>query len=211
MGDDHDPGRIRGMYDVARVHQTNSGASIDGRNDACVSELGARIVDLRLVDLQLGGQLIDSCACGVDSLLARQVLRLQNGIALEVTLGVRQLRGIPRLGGDCLVERRLIGSWVDLCQEIAFLDLLPLDKSDLLQFSVDPGSDGHGVESLDGAESLQVDRNIGVFDLRRIHRDGGAADLLLCGIGGFVQHAAPGDDQQHEHDQHAGEFLAILE
>jgi hypothetical protein len=90
------------------------------------------VVDLRLVDLQLRGQLIDHGALRIDGLLARQILRLEHGVAFEIQLSVLQLRGILRLGRDCLFERGLIRARVDLRQQIALVHGLSLRKADLL-------------------------------------------------------------------------------
>jgi hypothetical protein len=84
------------VHDVARVDQADSRAPVDGRGDPGVFELGARVVDLRLIDLQLRLQLVDRGALGVDGLLAGEILGLQQRVALEVALRVRELSRVLR-------------------------------------------------------------------------------------------------------------------
>jgi hypothetical protein len=54
----------------------------------------------------------------------------------------------------------LKGTRIDLCEEIARLDILTLGESDLYQFAISPRLDGDCVERLHGAETGEVDRDI---------------------------------------------------
>ena len=51
-------------------------------------------------------------------------------VALEVALGVGELRLVQRLLGERLVELRLVGGGIDLGQHVAALDLLPFLELD---------------------------------------------------------------------------------
>ena len=61
-------------------------------------------------------------------------LAAELGVALEVALGVGELRLVERLLGLRLVELGLVGGGIDQRQHVAALDLLPfleLDAEDL--------------------------------------------------------------------------------
>ena len=84
---------------------------------------------------------------------------------------MRQLGGILHLGGDRLVQRRLIRPGVDLRQQISRPDRLALDESQLHQFPVHAGSDRHRVKSLDRTQAVEKDgyiasRRRGGLDVR---------------------------------------------
>ena len=195
LGHHDDAGGVRRVHDVSRIDQADSRAAVDRRDDARVVELRARVVDHRLIDLKLRGELIDRGALGVDRLLAREILGLQQRVAREIALRVRELRRIFRFGRDRLLERRLIRSRIDLRQQIPLMHGLAFGERDLLQLPVHARRHRHGVERLHRAEPLQVDRHVRV-------RDGGGVDrdrrrrLLRRRIRRLVQQAAPGDQQQ---------------
>ena len=160
------------MHDIARIDQPQARPSVDGRGDPGVIELRAGVVDLRLIDLQLRRQLIHHGALRVHGLLAREVLRLQHRIALEIALRVRELRRVLRLGRNRLLERGLVRPRIDLRQQVALVHRLALGESDLLQLAVHARRHGNGIERLDRPQALQVDRHIGLGRLNDIHGDG---------------------------------------
>ncbi len=69
--------------------------------------------------------------CGVDGLLAGQILRLQQRVALEIALGVCQLRRILRLGGERLLVRGLVRPRIDLRQQVALVHGLAFGEARL--------------------------------------------------------------------------------
>ncbi len=189
----HDPAGAGRVHDIARIDQANSRAAVDRRGDARVVELGARVVDDGLIDLQLGGELIDQRALRIDGLLAGQVLWLQQRIAIEVAPGVRQQRLILRLGGHRLIVRRLVRTRIDLREQIALAHSLTFGERYFLQLAIDARGHRHRVEGLHGAESLKINRHIGVADGSGV--DGNRLRRHpACRIGRLV-HDAPG---QHE-------------
>ena len=178
------------MHDVARVHQSDARAAVDGRGDARIVELSARVVDHGLIDLQLGGELIDRCALRVDRLLARQILRLQYRVSLQIPFGVGQLGRILGLGGDGLGERGLIRAGVDLRKQVALVHGLALGESDLLQLAVHARAHRHRIESLNGAQPGEVNRYVGLRHGRGV--DGNRRRLMARGgIHRLVNQRAP--------------------
>ncbi len=69
LRDDDDAGGILRLHQVAFVDQADAGAAGDRRDDVGVGEDGARIVDHRLVELDLGFELADQRLLGVELLL----------------------------------------------------------------------------------------------------------------------------------------------
>ena len=58
-------------------------------------------------------------------------------IALEIELGIGELRLVLRLFGDRLIEGRLKGPRIDLSQHIAGLAPLAFGEGDLVELAVD--------------------------------------------------------------------------
>ena len=114
------------LDDVALVDGADAGSPVDRRNDSGVGEIGARAVDGGLVGLQLRLELRDGGTLRVGLLLGDGVRLGQPRIALQVALGILQQRLVLGLLGEGLVELRLVGGGVDLGEDIAFLDLLPI-------------------------------------------------------------------------------------
>ena len=82
-------------------------------------------------------------------------------VAIEIDLGIGELRFVLRLLGDRLVELRLIDDGIDARQHVALLDVLAFLEVDAEQLAVDLRTHGHGVERLDGADGVEIDRHIG--------------------------------------------------
>ena len=192
------------MDDIARVHEAYAGPSVDRRHDPRVVELGPRIVDDGLVDLQLRAELIDHRMLSVDGLLAGQVLGLQLGVAFEIPFCIAQLCGILGLGGQRLLVRGLIRAGIDLCEQIPLVHGLAFGEGYLLQFSVHAGGDRHRIKCLDGPKPEQIHGHIGMGHGGRIHRNRGRS-LGSRRLGLFVHHHAPGNEEEGRERQHSDE------
>ena len=97
---------------------------------------------------------------GVGELRGDRFLLGKLGIAIEIDLGVLQLRLIAVAIGDRLIELRLIRARIDLAEEIALLHRLTLWKSDLDELAGDLAAHDHVVEGNDRADAAQIDRNV---------------------------------------------------
>ena len=179
--------------------------------------------DMGVADIELGG--LDQRLIGGDR---RLVLGDQRHLVGDLLLGDRILFGelliagevALRLGEQGLVlgqlalrlrQRRLIGTRIDLGDEIALLDGLPLGKADVLQRSRDLCADGHGLERRDRPERIDGERHFanndrrdanGLWRLRgtaggflRLGRRGGAL-VLVPGIRGRSGQSRDDDDPQ---------------
>ena len=171
------------------IDQADAGAAVDGRDDPRVVELRARIVDDGLIDLELRGELIDQRALRVDRLLARQILRLQLRVALEIELRILELRLVLHLGRHRLLVGRLIRTRIDLREQIALVHRLPLGERDPLQLAVDARRHRDGVESLHRAETLQINRHVRAVAGGGVDRNGWDGLLSAAAAGVCNRHA----------------------
>ena len=78
LGDHHDASRIPCLHQIALVDQADAGAARERRDDVGVGEDGARIIDRRLVGVDLRLQLGDQRPLGVELLLVNGVGRGQS-------------------------------------------------------------------------------------------------------------------------------------
>ena len=131
---------------------------------------------MRLIGLNRGFELTHQRRLRVD-LLLRVGERPGRLVALEIELGVLELRLVLGLGRFRLIKRRLERTRIDLSQNVARFDVLAFGESDLVQLAIDPDLHGDGVEGLDGAESREVNRDILLLG----HADGGGDRLRFRG------------------------------
>ena len=126
------------MDDVADVDLTHAGHAIDRRGQAGVAELDLGRFDQRLVGLDRRSAAAPpapvwvSTSCGV-----AQPLLAELGVATEIGLGVCKLGLIAIARGGHLIDLRLIGPRIDLCEQIARMHGLPFGEVDLGDLSLD--------------------------------------------------------------------------
>ena len=108
-----------------------AGLTRNRRPNRRVVELRLRVVDDRLVALDLRRQLIDGRLLGVELLKQDRILLGEFGVALQIELpGIPAARLVLRFLRQRLVERRLIRAWIDLREDVALLDHLALSEGD---------------------------------------------------------------------------------
>src|SRR5581483_10530618 len=169
-----------------------------GRNLG-VLDLELRLVDRGLVALDRPARLVDRGAHRVDLLLRDRelarllVLRLLE--ALQVELGVLELRLVARELALRLLELDLEGPRVDLEEDLILLDELPLLEADLLELAVHPRADRDGVECRHRPRGREVDLEVAL--LRRRHDDRRRAPRLR---GGGLFTVGPGAAARAERD-----------
>ena len=178
------------MHDIALVDEPDAGRSREGRGDPGIVELGLREIDGALIGLDLRLELGDRGALGIECLQGDIAARCQIGEAFQVDVRVDQIRLVFQLARDGLIVIGLEGAGVDLRQEVARLDLLPLGEGNPLQLAVDLGPDDHGIIGLHRAQARQVERHVAVLhgrDLdghrrRRYRQDGSPGALPEIGL-----------------------------
>ena len=117
------------MHDVALVDQSDACPASQRRGNRRVVELAFRVVDGRLVALNLRFELRYRGALGTDLLFGREIARRQIGKPLQVKLCIGEVCLVLNLFGYCLIVRGLKRSRIDLRQEIAHPDVLASVKA----------------------------------------------------------------------------------
>ena len=115
------------MHDVALVDQSDACPASQRRGNRRVVELAFRVVDGRLVALNLRFELRYRGALGTDLLFGREIARRQIGKPLQVELCIGEVGLVLNL--YCLIVRGLKRSRIDLRQEIARPDVLASVKA----------------------------------------------------------------------------------
>ena len=85
---------------------------------------------------------------------------------------VGQLRLVLRLPGLGLFKLGPKRIGIDLREQVARMHVLSLHEGDFLQLTIDADVDGDGIEGLDGAESIHVDRHVFLDNFALGHRYG---------------------------------------
>jgi hypothetical protein len=102
------------MNNVARIDEAKTGFPGHWSPNRRVADLRLRVIDSRLVALDLSIELIDRGLLGIKLLACREFLFVKGGISLQIDLRVLQIRFVLRLFRERLVESRLIGPRINL-------------------------------------------------------------------------------------------------
>ena len=146
--------------------------------DGAVIKLDLGAVDAGRVGLDGGLKLADQGLLGVNALLGYDVGQLK--VARQIKFGVRQHRLVLRLFGLGLIQGGLVRAGVYLGEQIVGTDILPLFESHFDQLPVHSRGDGDGVEGLNGAQAVEINRDGFSHDGARGDRDGGAPCVVLA-------------------------------
>ena len=140
LRDDDEAVRGRWADDVADVDLTNAGDAVDRRRQARVAELHLGGVDQRLVGLDRRLQLRRLAPSGSRPAAASpSPCSPKCGVALEIGLGIGELRLIAFAGCRSLVDLRLIGARIDLREQVAGMHGLAFGEVDADDLSLDLG------------------------------------------------------------------------
>jgi hypothetical protein len=142
----------------------------------------------------------------IDQLSWRRFFRHQLRVATEIDVGVGKVRLVAVAVGNRLVELGLIGSRIDLRQQIALFHRLALVENDLDELAGDLAADDDIVKGDDRADAAQVNRHIVADDRSCYHADGhrSRGRLRLRWIAGYARHRerCAGEDREcREADQ----------
>ncbi|MNN42025.1 hypothetical protein D3C81_1561770 [compost metagenome] len=171
LGDDRQGGGVVGRHQVADVQLTQAHATGDGCADPGEFKVESGIVDRCLIGLDRALELADQRFGGVQGLLGNTVFTVQAAIALDIDLGVFQLRLILQQGAFSLKQGVLVRTRIDLGEQVASLDHLPLFEIDLHQFTANATAHIDGVQRRDGAQRLVVQREITLDRRGDAHRN----------------------------------------
>ena len=90
---------------------------------------------------------------------------------MKIEFGIGQIGFVLGLLGDGLVERGLVRTRVDLGQDVTLLHQLPFLEGNLVDLTVHPGPNNHGVERLNRPQTEQIRRKIRLLDRCYRHRN----------------------------------------
>ena len=133
----HEAVGVGRVDDVADVDLTDAGDAIDRRGQARVAELNVRGVDQRLIGFDGALQLRHLRLLGVQQLRRGPALLLQRRVAVEIGQRIRELGLIAIAVCRQLFDLRLIGTRIDLREQIAGMDGLPLGEVDADDLALD--------------------------------------------------------------------------
>ncbi len=159
---------------------------IERRGNVAVNDLQLRGLDLRLIGADCSLKLIHQGLLRVDLLLRNAAGGNQRRITLQVQLGVAQLRLVTKQLRLHLIELSLEGTRVNLNEQFALLDVLPLSEVYVHDLPVDPALDVGGIECRHRTQACQVNGNVLALHRRDGDRDGmrpSGLRLLLLGVG----------------------------
>src|SRR5271166_7020597 len=153
----HDARRVSRMHDVAGINEAKARLPREWRSDCRIAHLRLGVVDRRLIAFDLRGEFIDRSLLRVELLPRDGILLGEPSVAHKIELSVLEARLVLRLLRNRLIERRLIRAWIDLDENIAFLDHLAQFEVDLDDLAIDSAAHKNGLVRLDDAEPVQID------------------------------------------------------
>src|SRR6266436_6701496 len=174
---------IRRADDVADVDLTNTYHAIDRGRQARVAELDLRGVNQGLIGLDSRPQLPHLRLLGLDQLWRGPTLVSQLGVAFEIGLGIDELGLVALQVSGVLVDQGLIGTRIDLREQIAGMHGLAFGEVDAVDLPLDVGAHHVGVVRDHRADTGKIDRHVVLGDRptddrRRRLWSGRGSDLL---------------------------------
>ena len=148
------------MDDVADVDLPHAGDAVDRRGQAGIAELDIGRFDQGLVGFDGALQLRDLRRLGLDQLRGGPAFLSQLGVATEIGLGVCKLGLIAIARGGHLIDLRLVGPRIDLCEQVTRMHGLPFGEGDLGDLPLDLAAHEDRVVGDDRTDAAQIDRHV---------------------------------------------------
>ena len=164
LRDDDEAVRGRRADDVADVDLTNPDHAIDRRRQARVAELHLRRIDQCLIGLDGRHQLPDLRLLGFEQLRSGPALLPQCGVAGEIGLGVDELGLIALEIGRVLIDQGLVGTRIDLREQVAGMNGLAFGEVDADDLPLDLGAHDVGVVRDHRADAGKIDWHVMLGD-----------------------------------------------
>ncbi len=146
LRDHHQTIRIAGMHDVSRIHQPQTHQAGDRRRDVAVNQIQLGAVDLRLVGLDGAFILSHQRLLGVELLLRNRVLLHQRLVSIQIEVRVLEQRLIVDQLSFGLLQLHFIRPRIDLHQQVALMNDLPLFELHFHELPVHPALHRDGVD-----------------------------------------------------------------
>src|SRR5262249_38105342 len=151
LRDDDNAGLVGGVYDIANIHKSHTGAAVNRRFDVA-------IIEIDLSSLGGGFRFLRVRHSSIVVLLRYYISRAQISLPFQRYLIQRGLR-------FCLVERRLIRLWIDNGEQIARFYILAFRKIDLHKRAIDSCVHCDGIKRLYSPQPVEIDRHVFLLDL----------------------------------------------
>ena len=116
LGNHHQASGVAGTDLVADIHLTQAQTPTDGRANLAELQVEFGLVDAGLVGFQGATVLVDQGLLGVQGLPGNGVLGQQVLVALQVNLGIAQLRLVLLQGAFGFVQGGAVTAWINHCQ-----------------------------------------------------------------------------------------------
>ncbi len=150
--------------DVADIDLADADDAVDRRGQPRVAQLHVRGVDERLVGLDRALELRDLRLLRVQELRCGEALLFQRCVTVEIGLCVGELGLVAIAVRGELFDLRLIGTRIDLRQQIAGMDLLSFGEVDAGDLALDLGAHHDRVVGDHRPDAVQIDRHVMLGD-----------------------------------------------
>jgi hypothetical protein len=150
--------------DVADIDLTNADHAIDRRRQARVAELHLRSFNQCIIGLDGRLQLPHLRLLGLDQLWSGPALVPQCGVTSEIGLGILELRLIAFQVSGVLIDQGLIGTRINLCEQVAGMHGLAFGEVDADDLPLDLGTHDVRVVSDHRAYPAKIDRHVMLRD-----------------------------------------------
>jgi hypothetical protein len=205
LRDDDDAVGIAGRHIVALIDLTQSDAAVERRNDPAICQVNFRGFHRGLVGFHRALILGNQSHLGIECLMRHSVLRRQSLVSRQIDLRALEHGFVPRqlpLGlRQCGFKRPRI----DLCEQVAFLDVITFREIDFHHVAADLRADRHGSQRSHGAQRVDVDSDVALADYfgDDRHRRGIAAVIALLRSRALL--GPPDDTGDHQQDEEGGQ------
>ena len=170
LGDCHQPVGIGRVDHVAEVGLAQAQATRDGGRDPGIAQLQLGRIDLTLIGRHRTLQLAHQRGLGIDLLAGNRVLGLQFLVALQIELRILELGLIACQRALHLRQRGSKAARVDLGQQLAGLDLVPLLEVQLEQLARNLGAHHGRGTCIHGADGAHEHAHVTLLHHSDAHR-----------------------------------------
>ena len=183
LGNDKQGLRVAGLHDIARRNQDAADAPVDRRADGGIVEIEPGELDLGLAGADGGGKGADLRPGIIHLGLWRIALRRQILQPLHIGHRLGMARAVAGEDGLRFLQLRLQRPRIEPEQHVALVDGLPFPDQRREQLALYPRLDGDGRAGLDGADAIQMDRQVALYRRRGLDRHRPQMSLLVSGDG----------------------------
>ena len=164
-----------GLHDVARIHQAQADTAVDRRDNAAEVDVDLGRFHLCLIDTDQSFILLDNPLLVFGLLPRDRTLLDQIGVALQVHARFLERRLVLGKLAPRLRQCRLVGSRIDLDQEVALVHRLAFLERDFGDLAAYLGLDRHRRQGGDRTQGTARDIEFTLFHGGNCHREGTSA------------------------------------